>query len=55
MEEQTTCLSFREIENKLDMIIEKVEKLHKKKTKAPKADKTTCIRYFMSYLSQYTI
>ena len=36
MEKQTACLSFREIENKLDMIIEKVEKLHKKKTKAPK-------------------
>jgi len=35
MEEQTNCLSFMEIENKLDMIIKKVEKLHKKKTKAP--------------------
>jgi hypothetical protein len=36
MEEQTTCLSFKEIGNKLDMIIEKVQKLHKKRTKAPK-------------------
>ena len=36
LHEQTSCLSFEEIENKLDMIIEKVEKLHKKKTKAPK-------------------
>jgi len=36
LQEQTNSLSFKEIGNKLDMIIEKVQKLHNKKTKSPK-------------------
>ena len=36
LQEQTNTMSFKEIGNKLDTIIEKVQKLHKKKTKEPK-------------------
>jgi len=36
MDEQSSCLSFKEIGSKLDIIIEKVQKLHKKRTKEPK-------------------